>query len=323
MWLRCCSVVYACLVLSVMSAKFVVSRAVRTVLLQNAKQQSAASSRTSSSTAMASINLDLAEGDKLGWRLCASTCLIRLPQLEPEKNRLEQSFEDFASKLEFEKSVLCDWELEKIRQSALIQGVESGKVDVSSLDFKFSNQEIEDGCEVSLAKFKESFEEIDIDDSDLKNPNRRPHESLVLITKQKLGKDYVWMLPLKPWTEGETLRETAQNALWQLTGNELQAKFISNAPASFYKYKIPKLARRSSHSSDHSQTDPCVGVKLFIYSAFMPRDSYSLSPSNNSGSALLRELDSADVVDYAWVAADEMRRYMKPKYVDALRSIML
>lgn len=109
--------------------------------------------------------------------------------------------------------------------------------------------------------------------------------------------------------------------MWQLTGSELQAQFISNAPASFYKYKIPKLARRSS-SADPTN-DPCVGVKLFIYSAFIPRESYAVSSSSASTSALLRELDSADVVDYAWVAADEMRRFMKPKYVDALRSIML
>ena len=45
------------------------------------------------------------------------------------------------------------------------------------------------------------------DNSDFKNVNRKPEDTLVLITKQKLGKDYVWMLPTKPWDEGETLRE--------------------------------------------------------------------------------------------------------------------
>ena len=44
-------------------------------------------------------------------------------------------------------------------------------------------------------------------DTDVRNPNRRMREPLVLITKQKLGKDHVWMLPVKEWVEGETLRE--------------------------------------------------------------------------------------------------------------------
>lgn len=217
------------------------------------------------------------------------------------------------SQLEFEKSIISDWEIEKTRQAALIQGVEAGKIEASSLDFKFSNQEIEDGCDISLTKFKESFKETSPDDTNLRNPNRRPHDTLVLITKQKLGKDHVWMLPLKAWVEGETLRETAENALSSLVGsNKLPAQFISNAPSTFYKYKIPKLARKA---------ETCVGVKLFIYSAFLPRTSYSRSTVDlNSFANVMRE---EDVVDFAWVAADEMRTFMKPKYVDMLRGILL
>jgi len=291
-----------------MSTVRFVSKSLNACIVQNAIHNSVR--RASTSTAAIDVE-HLVESEKLSWKLCASTCLIRLPLIEQKKNKIERSFEDFMSQLEFEKSVFSDWEMEKARQNSLIQGVESGKVDVSSLDFKFSNQEIEDGCDVSLMKFKESFGEIVSDDNDLRNPNRRSNDTLVLITKQKLGKDHVWMLPLKAWVEGETLRETAENALSNLTGNNLSARFISNAPSTFYKYKIPKMARRS-------QT---VGVKLFIYSAFIPRNTYSRSTVDlNSFANILQE---DDVVDYAWVAADEMRTFMKPKYVDMLRGILL
>jgi len=256
------------------------------------------------------------EGEKLAWKLCASTALIRQPLVEPKKNGLEQTFEDFMSKVEYEKSVLSEWELEKQRQTSLIKKIESGKAEASSLDFKFSNQELEDGFEVSLKKFKESFEEASPPDNDVRNPNRRMREPLVLITKQKLGKDHVWMLPLKEWVEGETLRETAENSLQCVQLNnvadaKIAPRFVSNAPSTFYKYKIPKVAR-----------DSFIGVKLFIFSAFVPRDSYSGSTVDVK---VYSDdiIDNKNVVDYAWVAADEMRNFMKPKYVDALRGIIM
>ena len=36
-----------------------------------------------------------------------------------------------------------------------------------------------------------------------------------------------------------------------------------------------------------------------------------------------KNTDNKEVVDYAWVAADEMRNFMKPKYVDALQGIIM
>ena len=44
--------------------------------------------------------------------------------MEPRKNGLEQTFEDFMSKVEYEKSVLSEWELEKQRQTSLIKKIE-------------------------------------------------------------------------------------------------------------------------------------------------------------------------------------------------------
>ena len=38
---------------------------------------------------------------------------------------------------------------------------------------------------------------------------------------------------------------------------------------------------------------------------------------------IIKNTDNKEVVDYAWVAADEMRNFMKPKYVDALQGIIM
>merc|ERR1712096_281868 len=174
--------------------------------------------KASSSTASnLKVDDDVTENEKLAWKLCASTALIRQPLVEPKKNGLEQTFEDFMSKVEYEKSVLSEWEIEKERQTKLIKKIEAGKAEASSLDFKFSNQELEDGFEVSLKQLKESFEEESPDDGDVRNPNRRSREPLVLITKQKLGKEW----------------ETAENSLScvqldDVADSKIAPTFISN-----------------------------------------------------------------------------------------------
>lgn len=91
-------------------------------------------------------------------------------------------------------------------------------------------------------------------------------------------------------------------------GKEVGALFTSNAPSGFYKYKFPKTAR----------DDKFVGAKLFIYNAFLPRVSqtkatYSFDPESLSD----------NILDYAWLARDEMRSLMKPKYSAVIDRIVL
>jgi len=249
--------------------------------------------------------------EKLSWKLCASTCLIRLPLVERTKTELEKKFFDYMSSVEFEKSVLCDWEVNKNHQNEQIRLVKAGNLDASKLEFKFSNQELEDSFQTSLAKFKDSLDFQEPDNSDFKNVNRKPEDTLVLITKQKLGKDYVWMLPTKPWDEGETLRETAENALHHCIDCNNSPKFVSNSPASFYKYKLPKIARPEAS---------CVGVKLFIYSAFIPRNTYTKSTVNFD---MMESFIKDDNSGFAWVTLNELKSFMKPKYVKIIQNIVL
>lgn len=243
------------------------------------------------------------------WKICASVCLVRLPIIEPEKNELEVAFEKLSRQIEYERSVLSDWEIEKLRQLDLISSIEAGEKSLDDLDFKVAHQDMEDSYDQSLLDFNDKAVETMPNNLDMMNPQRLPEESLVLLTKQKLGNDSLWMLPVETWTPGETLRETAERALdVQGGGANTSASFISNAPSGFYKYKIPKKSRAA---------DSWVGAKLFIYSAFMPRDSMAAAAANFT-------LDSrGEGIEYAWVSRQEMRKYVKSKYCSAIQSIML
>jgi len=241
------------------------------------------------------------------WKICASVCLVRLPIIEPEKNELEVAFEKLSHQIEFERSVLSDWEIEKYRQMDLISSIEAGEKSLDDLDFKVAHQDIEDGFDQVLNDFNDNSVETMPNNMDMMNPKRLPEESLVLLTKQKLGNDCLWMLPVETWAPGETLRETAEKALSLHGGVGDSASFISNAPSGFYKYKIPKKSRAA---------ESWVGSKLFIYNAFLPRDSMAQAAASFS-------FDAQDGIEYAWVSRGEMRRYVKSKYASAIQSIML
>jgi len=104
------------------------------------------------------------------------------------------------------------------------------------------------------------------------------------------------------------LLQTADRALHSHFGDSCRALFTSNAPSGFYKYKFPKGAR----------DDDCVGAKLFIYNAFLPRDSESSATYQFDVKAI-----DESVLDHAWVARDELRSFMKPKYIAAIDKIVL
>uniref|UniRef100_H2Y6P3 Large ribosomal subunit protein mL46 N-terminal domain-containing protein n=1 Tax=Ciona savignyi TaxID=51511 RepID=H2Y6P3_CIOSA len=241
------------------------------------------------------------------WKICAAVCQIRLPIQTRELSDIEKKYAELTNTLEYERSVLSDWEVEKNRQAELIRDIESGEKNPEEMDFKVSNQDLEEMCETELQQFQESNEILTTEDADLTNLSRKPTETLVLTTQQKLGNDNVWMLPMEGWVENETLRQCAERALLTHCGPDLVAQFISNGPSGFYKYKFPKEARENS----------LVGAKLFIYNAYLPRIFETEAKFHFQAN-----LDENKILQHAWLSREELKSYVKPKFTNVIQKIM-
>uniref|UniRef100_A0A8C8R6U4 Large ribosomal subunit protein mL46 n=1 Tax=Pelusios castaneus TaxID=367368 RepID=A0A8C8R6U4_9SAUR len=120
--------------------------------------------------------------------------------------------------------------------------------------------------------------------------NRKLDRNLVLLVKENIGNQDLWLLPQAEWQAGETLRSTAERILATLSGNQIKAKFLGNAPCGLYKYKFPRALR----------TEDSVGVKIFFFKALL--QSGDLPKAERRG-------------EYVWVSKGEMGDYLKPEYL--------
>ena len=56
-------------------------------------------------------------------------------------------------------------------------------------------------------------------DNDVSSPRRCLADALLLLARQQVGADSLWLLPQTERRDGETLRQTAERALASLPGN--------------------------------------------------------------------------------------------------------
>ena len=97
-----------------------------------------------------------------------------------------------------------------------------------------------------------------------------------------------WNLPFILNTEGETLRETAERAILQRVGGNLDVKVLGNAPWSFYKYKYPKHYQAKTEK---------VGAKVWLFKGILMNDFHDES------NVQLEE----GLLDYQWATRKEMQ----------------
>ncbi|XP_048418778.1 39S ribosomal protein L46, mitochondrial isoform X2 [Stegostoma tigrinum] len=220
-----------------------------------------------------------------GWRCCGAVCLQRAAVLSREMNPMERAFAQTLEQIELEKSLYSDHELrvfedeEKLRwrQADDYNSDEEENVGQDIV----TAQDLEDMWEQKFRQFRpaERIQEAD-KKSDRSTLNRRLDEKLILLVKEKVGDEDIWLLPQGEWNPGETMRQTAERALSTLSGN---------APAGFYKYKYPKALRNSS----------IVGAKVFFFKALLMNG----------------DLKTRKKGDYVWVTKSELKDYLKPKYL--------
>uniref|UniRef100_A0A8I3X9C1 Large ribosomal subunit protein mL46 n=1 Tax=Callithrix jacchus TaxID=9483 RepID=A0A8I3X9C1_CALJA len=122
----------------------------------------------------------------------------------------------------------------------------------------------------------------------------KPLEDLRLLFRH----EDVWMLPQAEWQPGETLRGTAERTLVTLSENNMEAKFLGNAPCGHYKFKFPQAMRTESN----------LGAKVFFFKALLLTGDFS---------------EAGKKGQHVWVTKDELSDYLKPKYLAQVRRFLL
>lgn len=192
------------------------------------------------------------------WDLMSAVCVERRPIITKSFNKLERQVYKILNDIEAERSHKSNHEmkrdLEKATALAKEQDLDSDKRTHQTA------QDFEDAAQDEYKKFKFASRITPADEkNDTKSLDRKLDYNLVLVIKEKLGKDLHWIFPQGIRRDGETMRQTAERVLEENCGNELKTVFLGNAPCGFYKYKYPKDVQKSSKS---------VGAKIFFFKAF-------------------------------------------------------
>ncbi|CAO4375587.1 unnamed protein product [Caenorhabditis nigoni] len=240
------------------------------------------------------------------WDIFASVILSRPPIIAPKMTEIEERFQKLQKLEEEEKSLLCNYELKTKQDLKMVarreQLLREGK-ELSELDEEIgvTNAQKEDDWSKAAAdldqkfKFGASFlaENVKNPAENLKSVDRALERKLVLIVKQKMGgaKDYSspWILPQMKHREGETLRQTAERCIGELSGSaDLSVDISGNAPFGVFTHRYPKPIAQKTGAS---------GAKIFFYTA-------NLTSSVNSSESSF-SVNPEDVSDFQWVTREE------------------
>lgn len=192
------------------------------------------------------------------WDLVSSVCVQRKPMLTKTLSDFESQYSDLVNRIEFEMSYRSDHEIRVFKDKLVAEEVKKQDtfIDRDQIIVQTA-QEFEDECNEEFNSFKLGNRVTTQDlQKDVKSTNRQLNESLLLIVKQNIGKQPIWILPQNVRREGETMRQTAERVLSEVCGSKLKAKFLGNAPCGYYKFKYPKSANKSK-----------TGMKIFFFKA--------------------------------------------------------
>ncbi|KAM9313051.1 large ribosomal subunit protein mL46 [Gastrophryne carolinensis] len=236
------------------------------------------------------------------WRLHGAVCLKRVPVVSREQNALQREVAGLLQQIELENSLYSDHEIQLMEDEIRLRRKQSDTYDA---DFDSDNkdivlaQDLEDTWEQKWRAFRPAPRKTEADEkNERSSSNRRLENALVLLVKEKMGSEDVWMFPQIEWHAGESMRETAERALSTFSGNHAVAKFLGNAPCGFYKYKFPKTMR----------TEDMLGAKVFFFKAVL---------RSQEVETLQQEKD------YVWVSRDELKDYLKPSYLSAVEKFVV
>ncbi|ULT97695.1 hypothetical protein L3Y34_005492 [Caenorhabditis briggsae] len=240
------------------------------------------------------------------WDIFASVILSRPPIIAPKMSEIEERFQKLQKQEEEEKSLLCNYELKTKQDLKMVarreQLLREGK-ELSELDEEIgvTNAQKEDDWSKAAADLDQKFKfgaNVLAENAaeNLKSVDRALERKLVLIVKQKMGggAEYSspWILPQMKHREGETLRQTAERCIGELSGSaDLSVDISGNAPFGVFTHRYPKPIAQKTGAS---------GAKIFFYTANLAPSTTTTSSSSESFS-----VNPEDVSDFQWVTREE------------------
>lgn len=251
---------------------------------------------------LGSRSLTLAAGhlnSRSAWRLLGAVCLQRPPLVSKALTPLQEEMAALLQQIEIERSLYSDHELRALDEAQRLAKRKADLYDEEDDQNILLVQDLEDMWEQKFLQFKPGAR---ITEADKKNDrtslHRKLDRNLVLLVKEKLGDEDVWMLPQAEWRPGETLRGTAERTLATLSENNMEAKFLGNAPCGHYKFKFPHAIR----------TESSVGAKVFFFKALLLTGDFSQAGKKSH---------------HVWVSKEELGDYLKPKYLAQVKRFLL
>ncbi|KAG8440672.1 hypothetical protein GDO86_006426 [Hymenochirus boettgeri] len=237
------------------------------------------------------------------WRLHGAVCLKRPAVVSQSKSPVQQEVTEMLQQVELESSLYSDHEIRLIEDEVRLRRKQSDQYDSDEDNDGDKEivlaQDLEDMWEQKSRQFKLAPRITEADKkNDRSSINRKLENNLVLLVKEKIGNEEIWMLPQMEWQIGESMRKTAERALSTLSDNPIQAHFLGNAPCGFYKYKFPKLLRR----------EDMVGAKVFFFKALLKSGDVSFNKKKG---------------EYVWVSKEELKDYLKPAYLSEVNRFVI
>ena len=135
--------------------------------------------------------------------------------------------------------------------------------------------------------------------NDTKSLNRCLDKHLMLVCNQTIGSKSKWLLPQAINTSGETMVETAKRALKLFSNNNLEVKFLGNAPSAVYSYRYPKEVTKSIFPEKK-------GAKIFFFKAYHLDGDFEPN----------KELCG----DYKWLNRKELPSLLDNKYWESINN---
>lgn len=212
---------------------------------------------------------------------------------------MQEEMAALLQQMEIERSLYSDHELRALDEAEQLEKKKSDLYEEEDEKNILLVQDLEDMWEQKFLQFKPGAR---ITDADVKNDrsslHRKLDRNLILLVKDKLGDQDVWMLPQAEWQPGETLRQTAERTLATLSENNLEAKFLGNAPCGHYKFKFPQAVR----------AEGSLGAKIFFFKALLLTGDFSSAVEKGR---------------HVWASKEELGDYLKPKYLAQVRRFLL